>query len=399
MRRLMWIWMLGCNPQPVTGAACGDDSDCGGALFCEAGICKCQDDGGCSEGERCNSFQLCQDAGPCTANRDCPAGTLCDSAAHPARCIPEATCGSGAQCPFDQYCAVGAASAPGVCTPGCKSTGDCRLGSVCRQGQCVAGGCSQCPTDPAPDSSYCPYGETCTAMGSCEASPVARELCQNCTDTNLCSNRDLACIVDPESCSCIDGRCYPTGAPCGSSAECRNCQASYCAETCRDGSDCSNGYDECGKLIIPCGICGPGNPCANGGECLQTSESEVGLCSCNGASDCAPPTGVCDTLFETCLWGCASDVDCAVFGARCNSAWGVCDIACSRDDHCLCANGHCYGTGLPCSSGADCSLNYVQGDLGGGRTYGLCETTVGVCGKEPGVTCEELRTEAADCSR
>ncbi len=62
----------------------------------------------------------------------------------------------------------------------------------------------------------------------------------------------------------------------------------------------------------------------------------------------------------------------------------------------FCLFGSCVNTGWPCSNDAACAVSCVQFDYGSG-TAGICLTDVGVCGKDAGYFCSDLRSGSASC--
>lgn len=389
--------VAGCTAEQTT-EGCVDDSSCDPGFFCDGGSCKCRTDDACGAGKRCNDFGNCQERPPCLGNDDCDDGMICNSsAASGGDCIPASQCGSSVHCEFNDYCKIATGGTTGECTPGCRNSGDCQLGYICSAGICQVGGCDECPATPSPDASYCDFGERCTSSGQCVATTSKANYCTTCNGTTPCASKDLACIIDNESCACLEGKCYPTNTACNTDADCGGaCNVSYCAPTCKVDSDCPNGYgSSCGGLIQVCGVCDAGNPCTNGGDCLYGAESSAGFCSCTSQADCALPTGICEAFFGTCLWGCSTDADCALLGTTCNESWGVCDISCSSDAQCICVNNTCANSGLPCSTAADCQSTFVTVETPTGYSYGVCETNVKVCGKDSGVLCEDLDGDAA----
>ncbi|MBI5509083.1 MAG: hypothetical protein HY903_10040 [Deltaproteobacteria bacterium] len=442
---------VGCS-DTKTERDCTADSECKAGLFCQAGACRCRTDDSCDPGNYCNPYGSCQPRPACLGNQDCHDGEICNSAdVSGGSCIPADKCGSGVHCELNNYCAKAPGSdpnAPGTCAPGCRSTGDCQLGRVCAAGQCVAGGtaadCSICPASPTPDPSYCDYGEQCSAQGQCVAAPFEAQLCVDCTASNTCSG-DLICLIDPDTnntsyCapSCrIDTDCPAGYTGCGGLslvfAECRS------AADCRNGGEClgrsesNRGFceclsnDECDPFAGICqidplfggGACGlsycnasQAASCAQYGAGVQCADQKQYLCDgvfgpghcqlgqCSQPSDCAlfGPTVTCTG--GACVGASCTSGDqcvcvnhrCAMDGSACDTAadcmTGVCVMSCSADADCMCVGGRCSRTELPCQTAADCAVNCEEG---------RCITAAKACGKEAGVSCQDLTTGTAEC--
>jgi hypothetical protein len=418
MRSIMilsvWVALGGqaCTTQVQSNAECSLDDGCEGGLFCDEGVCKCRADDHCGEGQFCNDYGNCQERPACLGNHECEEGFICNSAdTTGGKCISNTECGSSVHCNFNSYCQKGSVQATGTCVSGCEQSGDCQLGYVCQGGTClpgsVGGNCQTCPSSPTPDSTYCEYGEVCSSSGACVTPQYTGELCGTCENT--CSSEDLTCLIDSESCSCIDSKCYPTQAPCSTAADCVNvdCSTHYCAPLCETTADCPNGYDTCGGLSIVCGVCSNSSDCFNGGACISGSESDAGYCACTGQNDCDSTTSnFCLGGFfgaGSCATGtpCSTNSDCAVFGGTCQSTFlsdqKFCDVPCSNDDECICNNNTCVLTGFPCESASDCQTVFLPFDDENVSAGGFCETKIRVCGKASGLICETIKTEDAVC--
>lgn len=375
-----------------TEGDCASDADCPSGYACQARLCRCQSDSACGTGMLCNAFGNCQPIPRCQRNADCAPGELCDTGA--GQCLEAGQCTSTIHCDFNETCKDGA------CTAGCSDAGDCPLGNVCLDGTCQSGDCSACPTEPAPDPTYCDFGEVCTAGGSCVWSEVFDALCVQCSDDSPCAS-GLACLLDQESCSCVDGRCYPTDFPCATYKDCADidCSVHYCAPACTSASDCPNGYNACEVTYTHCGVCDDSSDCGTGRTCIFDMPTDaVGFCSCT-AADCELPEDVCDEGHATCLWSCANDAECASLGTTCSRNWNVCVLGCAQDSDCQCVNGVCVVGGGPCTTGKDCEKILAQRGTSSGVTYSLCASVVGVCQKDIGTTCEDLQATAACAAR
>ena len=62
---------------------------------------------------------------------------------------------------------------------------------------------------------------------------------------------------------------------------------------------------------------------------------------------------------------------------------------CSQDSDCACINGQCYGSDYACDEAADC-LSTCEG--------GYCVTNLKACGKQSGVSCDDLTPGNAPCN-
>lgn len=259
--------LMGTGPceQAAEATGCKADNDCDPGFLCqrEIGVCRCRTDDACGANEYCNSAGGCQPRPPCLSNQDCESGSICNSAdASGGSCIPADQCGTSIHCDFNQYCNPETHH----CVPGCRNIGDCQLGWVCENNTCVTSGtpsdCTTCPIAPNLDASYCDYGETCSAEGSCVAHPKRDKLCNTCDPTHACSN-GLTCLVDDET------------------------AGGYCSPTCNTIADCPNGYGTCGGLILVSQMCSRDSDCSNGGRCLGGDEVNRGFCECKSQSDCS----------------------------------------------------------------------------------------------------------------
>ncbi|OGR14341.1 MAG: hypothetical protein A2341_10530 [Deltaproteobacteria bacterium RIFOXYB12_FULL_58_9] len=265
---------MACN-ESGSNFECEVDADCilgERRQICEKNACTCRTDDNCAPGEYCNPFGSCQKRPPCLGNDDCGTNEICNSADPTGgKCIAATSCGSSIHCPFDFYCSPTTQK----CESGCRSTGDCQLGKVCWGGECVSGGtagdCTTCPSSPAPDATYCDYGEVCTDTGSCVPHIKQSELCDDCGGLfNQCSD-GLQCLVDEV-----------TG-------------GAYCAPECITDADCPSGYAGCGGLILVTGTCTQiGGPCdctsdgicPNGGKCSTAGEGVARYCECVSNNEC-----------------------------------------------------------------------------------------------------------------
>lgn len=329
------------NNSGIGGGECESQSDCPTGLECNTskGVCECATDDQCvtafGDDYQCNTFKLCQPRPPCLGNKDCAEDEICN-ANDPSggRCIPATSCGSTVHCDFNYYCD----RSTETCQPGCQNSGDCQLGSVCINGQCSDGNCSTCPVSPDPDPSYCDYGETCSLSGTCTPHPGQSVLCQSCgTLPGECGGNAI-CLIDDE----VAG-----GA------------ANYCAPTCRTDLDCPSGYGDCGgvQIVDPNQACTTDAQCGAGKFCLGSSEGQNAYCSCATDADC--PADFCLPDF---------------FGG---------------------GGSTCAGTGFSCTTDADCGSSCTEvAQTSDGQPIKICETNIGACGKEAGVSCQDLLGDA-----
>ena len=333
---ILLLLALGCSPQDPS-VECVSDAECRIGQTCEQNSCVCKTDDACAEGQYCNNWGSCQARPPCLGNQDCAPSEICNSADPTGgKCIPASRCGSSVHCDLNQYCDPITES----CQPGCRNTGDCQLGHVCVAGSCVDGStgndCTQCPTSPDPDSSYCDYGEICNTRGQCTPHALQNSLCQTCRNAALggisCPNAMLCLLDDAEL------------------------GAQYCAPFCRSDLDCPNGYGSCNGLQLTSegGQCTSDADCAGARRCLGSAEGVVSTCSCLTTNDC-------DQRGATCFLGA------------------------------------CQNIGNPCTSNADCAIQCTMIDNGSGTPVGICETQAKACGKGEGMTCDKLDNEQADC--
>ena len=346
------LTLAGCKAEEAA-VDCVTDSECSAGFFCDTAnnLCRCRTDDACGVGQYCNSFGVCQARPPCLGNKDCEAGEICNSAdLTGGACIAAENCGTSIHCPFNQYCNAQSLS----CTPGCQTSGDCQLGYVCIAGQCTSGGtsanCTTCPASPAPDATYCEYGETCSLSGACSAHSLKNSLCSSCDPGNIFNPQycpgGMICLLDD-----IGG-------------------GNYCAPTCDNDLDCPNGYNGCGGVqVVSQTGCSSDAECGAGKRCIGSAEGDLTFCTCAADADCTGGISMCS------LGLCLTDFV----------------TSCTSDADCLCSGGQCVNlTGFSCNSGADCMVSCQQVEYGDGSTIGVCETNAKVCGKDEGFSCSDL---------
>lgn len=360
----------------LSGAACGGEDNsseacsaesCAPGFFCDEGdgVCKCRTDDACADDTLfCNSFGTCQKRPQCRGNSDCEDDFICSAGERSGgNCIPATSCGFSIHCVLGEICDP----ATSTCRAGCRSTADCALGDICEGGSCIDGqpgnDCSRCSVDPVtgPDPDYCDYGESCSSASSsfqqCVPHSRSDDLCDYCnSQAGPGCPSSMACLIDP------------TG----------NTQAGdgYCATTCDTSAECPSGYGTCnGLILVANGQCSSSDPCDNGSECLIGAEDGIGVCGCMSQSDC-------DIFSDFCVAGlCINDFS----------------RSCGTGEDCACTDGSCVGTNLPCASNTDCLLECRQSTVGD-RTFGQCVSRTKVCGKDPGLSCDTLKNDPAQCS-
>lgn len=320
-------------------AACGTastDDSCKSDEECALGFF-CQSGAClCRTDDSCGAGQYCNPFGTCQVRPACLGNQDCDSGMICNSSDPSGgQCIPASECGASAHCQFGEFCSPGshTCEPGCRRTGDCQLGFVCVAGACQPGGTSA-------NCTVCPADPTpdatyCDFGETCSISGS----CQAHTNSaNLCAT------------------CSNT-APCPGNLICLidNDQfgQKYCTTTCNIDLDCPNGYSGCGKVSLVFEECTNNGSCSNGAPCLGSAESQNAYC------------------------GCIDDTECSM-GAD------------------VCFFGSCLNTGWPCSNDAQCGVSCVQYNYGSG-TAGICLTDVGVCGKDSGYFCNDLRSGDASC--
>lgn len=234
-----------------------NDAICPGNTACVEGACRipCADgEFPCSLGFTCITDYCVPD--PCT---NCAAELTCVDNVCVDLCV-DVTCDADDQCidgqcydctvfgcPADEICFAGACQADGCDTLDCG-------GENCIDGNCV----------PTCDSSECPPGELCNALGVCEGNACAGV---DCGTGDVCVNGE--CLDDP----CATGSCR-AGEICVQGA----CEADRCLLT-----DCADGQ-VCDYLLDGTPICVPANPKGpveyvspgGGGGCRLSSGTQQG---------------------------------------------------------------------------------------------------------------------------
>lgn len=346
---------LGCPPAAETGP-CRNDKECGDYRFCDAGLCLCADDRGCSQGESCNAAFQCQAVAGCRDNSDCQGETFCDITS--GLCIGADQCAIDLHCPFGNVCDAALTE----CVRGCREEGDCALGFACigagrdRLGQCAMGICR--------GNDLCKIQEICDlSSGECifdDRGPYCGA-CQNLWSDDECGGGANYCLVD-------------TGDPSGRSY--------YCGVDCSQGQACPFGYECHDVIILPrsaplcrvekclAGSCSTGGAsCTVDQDCLlgppggDCPRARIGNClddqtrSCGGDDDCCdqPPCGEGLCVVQECRGGegdvlghctCTRDMDCPI--DECRDA----DLSDPENQ----VAGDCLISGHACYDDIDCDI-------------------------------------------
>ena len=389
--------LAGCSGKAQFANGCANNDECPVGAFCRinradtAGICVCRSDEACGAGEICNSQGICQARSACRSNAECPQERFCDLGS--GECIERTKCGSGV------HCLPGTVCDPNQdrCIEGCVDDGDCPLYSVCARqtgqeiyGTCLSGRCS--------DKSFCDFGQFCV-NGSC-ADATNPNFCADCGQgVSGCSDPNDFCLINSS---------YDPGRP-------QSGGPNFCGVECTQETECPNGYECGGVVLLTQDQCTQDAECGGGGRQCVLGEGDLrGFCTCVNDQDCAfeaaPPTctGTCGGFG---VQACRTDADCLTFcdnnnktcqnpqGQSCNSdadcqplplcgpyagAGNVCVTngrPCSSNAECLCDAGRCINTGRACGTGADCNPPC----MGGGCVLGAA------CAPSQGLLCPDVR--------
>ncbi|MEZ4287626.1 MAG: hypothetical protein R3A47_05680 [Polyangiales bacterium] len=387
-----------CGPYSLIGESCdaNDDSDCAGALTCEAGVCEqsigtgetgcsasntyCSDANASCVGDTC---VLQQGEGTCTSDAECEGALTCEAG------VCEAgVANGGTGCTTDAYCTDANASCVSdtcVLQQGegtCTSDAECEGALKCDAGVCKVGvdnggaGCS------APNS-YCvdtnascvsdtcllQIGEgTCTADGECEGAV-------KCSPSGICGGDGAVCADNAECAeACIGGICGPTssiGESCdaGDDTDCAGtltCEAGVCEQgvgTGETGCGASNTYCEDASTVCVSDTCvfpvGQG-PCTANAEC-------EGAVACSPGGTCGGDGAVC-----------ADNAECAeaCIGGTCGPTSEI-GGACDDGDDTDCSEGLCAGS--TCEVCKD-DATQPNADTGCGGATPFCNADHGVGG-------------------
>lgn len=379
----------GCEETQQFDGQCRADSECPVGAYCRPdNLCACRSDEACEEGEFCNKQGICQTRQGCRSNTDCAAAEFCDLGS--GNCLSRTACGSDVHCVHGTYCLPGS----NTCMPGCYGDGDCPLYSVCQKaagqqiGTCLAGRCG--------DKTFCPLGQRCVNESCVPAGDPNH--CAACNNTgNDCGSPSNFCLINVD---------YDPGNPASGSQY-------FCGVECQTQDDCPNGYGCGGVQLLTQDLCTDSSQCGGQGrQCLIGEGETRGACTCASDDDCTIdqiPSGCagscggfglqeCDRndqcLSNNCVKQCqgtgtmcTTDDQCPplpLCGDYLGTGRNVCANApatpCTSSDQCLCSSGRCFGTGRPCSTGAECRLTCQDGACLLGAA----------CAPQQGLTCEDL---------
>lgn len=302
---------------PLSGAACGQDSDCRTGELCAGGSC---------------SSAL--DARSCGRDADCAAPLVCRLTVASGKlasvcALPLGPSEGGARCRQNTECQSGLCLRSGVCYAGCSiatSKTDCHghEGAICgRVPLGLPDGSGTASTDWVTSCTLEP--QACQNDRDCEASGG---FCQPMADPDQPSRLRTACLL-------ARGDARP-GAPCTQDADCASglCQGTFCFSACRTAADCRSGLACRSASYRVDGLpgmlqgCVPGRSCTSRASCPaidetcvpQPSATESSLelmCTpgrghltgqaCRSGAECA--SGLCGDQ-GICIGGCGLDSDC-----------------------------------------------------------------------------------------
>lgn len=361
--------------------ACESNLDCtapGTRCDKNAGLCVCNTDEACQDGQFCNRAGVCQEFSGCNNNSDCAAraGTYCDAAS--GQCLEGPALMLNSPCGLATHCPYGTLCVDGSCVPGCGDDGDCPLGQVCFNNQCVSG------NGVCADNTFCGYGELCstnTAPGTCREDHRG-PYCNGCT---------FRTDANPEPCDHPRNFCLINNFETGSFTN-------FCGVDCSLGQPCPNGYN-CGGVVIL-----TDDVCVSQAQCRcdpQTITFATATCTIAAACD-DPDNEFCridsepacnhgqsggpaacfvrrGERFGSCL--CATDEDCAGGGS---CVGGQCCGRVVRTDR-DCVSGENRISGFcTCATDSDCPRDVCDGSRGACAISGLpCEPGQNDCGAIP----------------
>lgn len=386
--------LSGCSGESQFTSGCTGNDECPVGSACRiergntVGTCICRSDEACEAGEVCNSQGICQARAACRSNTECEADKFCDLSS--GECIARTKCGTDVHCLPGNVCD----DAAGGCVAGCFTNGDCPLYAVCARagneliGTCITGRCD--------GKEFCEYGEFCN-NGSC-AGATNPDFCAPCGQGQPCSAPSSFCLIN----SAYDPNIPQNGGP------------NFCGVECDEASDCPNGYECGGVVLLTQDQCTQDAECGGGGRRCVLGEGDLrGFCTCVNDQDCAfdaaPPTcaGTCGGLglqpcssdaecLTSCVFqcqnpqgrACTTDADCdplPICGDYAGIGQNVCvnnpAQRCSSSVDCLCNNGTCANSGRPCSTGAECNPPCENG----GCVLGAA------CAPSEGLLCPDVR--------
>lgn len=399
-----------CADEDCAGQGCDDGSQCTLGDTCTGGACV----GG--------TPQTCDDNQPCTSD-SCNAAT---------GCVFTVIAGCGTTCTTDAEC-----NDQGLCQgAGCQE---------CTFDHCVAGFCEYDPLSgtPCDDADPCTSDDTCAA-GDCAGTPgngpaelcnAADDDCDGSTDEtfdlgapcvdapayNECRTYQRTCAVDQASSVCSPAGNEPNATPCGA-AQCSNgvlvtnggclagtciipqpqscapyvcADATRCATSCQNDTDCASGY-ACDDGTCELGGSALGQPCNDDSQCLSDHCADNVCCedACAGPCRACDETGSCVLAqnqtdpFAECPGSCDGSGD--FVDGVCGSAG---DCVASTPTDCgayLCgAEGcltECAPTAPQCANGVTC-VNNACCDGGVDLDGGLVALNVPVTGTQEFTLC------------
>ncbi|MBL8784399.1 MAG: hypothetical protein JNJ59_05820 [Deltaproteobacteria bacterium] len=341
-----------CVPDLADGAACTDQSDCGGG-HCQNGYC-------CATGDCCKQPDDCPAA--YRSGAACEMASNCQGTRRDAKCV-QSICSISEPLADDSGCSASVLAVdctpyqPRYCTgaldqgaPSCPSSctrdSDCVEGFHC-DGTCVAnvangGACdeeSDCASLHCQNGFCCGSGDCCSAPVDCPASYRRASACYDAA----------ACQGDRVDALCVQNRCdsntIQDDAGCDTNVEANGCGPSksvfcsgagvqsppQCQFFCALDSDCDAGF-HCDTVCVP--NVPDGNFCDENSDCVS-AHCQGGLCClsgdcCNLARDCpASYTGPANCDFPT---SCQGTRD----AAQCNNH--VCKTVSGSADDSACTN-------------------------------------------------------------
>lgn len=346
---------------PMSGSACGQDSDCRIGELCAGGACS-----------------PAIEARSCLRDVDCAAPSVCRLTLASGKLVsvcasPLGPSEGGARCRQNAECQSGLCLRSGVCYAACTpatSKIDChgREGVVCGR---VPLALPRSSTDAPPSwvQSCTLTLALCQSDRDCEPSGTT---CQPIVDADHPTQLRTACLWSP-------GAAHP-GGPCTKDSDCASglCQGTFCFAACRNAADCRLGFacrmasyradGQRGMLQS----CVPARSCSSRMSCPATDET------------CAPqPSAGEDSLELVCTPGrgrlpgqaCHSQHECA--SGICSDQ-GLCVGGCGTDSDCPAGPGGepelcrpqitrvrgvsgkiktCLIPPLPCRRDADCSTS------------------------------------------
>jgi hypothetical protein len=351
-----------CQPGTAAGA-CGQGGGACNACSGATPVCLITGQCGCVSGADCPLGQSCYNgtcSTQCGGSGACNGG-CCDTSTVPATCVAgtkAAACGSKGD--FCRSCAndgAGLACIPstggGFC--GCTTAVQCPVpGSTCTGNQCVTtvacmtGGC---PNSCCGSDGSCHYGGAATACGT------SSNLCVDCSN----SNSGHACRNG--YCGCYSASDCPVGYSCSSGS---------CSQNCFGGQPCNGGCcADTGVCVIP--SMQTGAACGTSGACLDCNGSSTGVacvagqCGCNTNADCFTYQS-CNTTTHQCSASCSPTQPCNLGCCSLGTCVaGTSNAACGVSGACTA----CSGSTPTCqeiNAGADAGITIAIG----GQCVNLC---------------------------